>query len=296
MPAIFEQTFRPRFNECDAYGHVNHAHYLTYMQEAAFGASADVGYDFAAHAAMQRLWFIRESEITFIRPLQYFDNFVVRTWVADIRRVRSRRMYEFRLKANDEPAATAYSDWVFLDSKTLRPASIPEEMALAYMPEGAANERIIRQPFPNPPPPPPGLYQTRRRVSWRDVDQAQHVNNTTYLHYLEDCATELLRLLGWPVSRMTGAGFGIVARKYRIEYLQQVTMDEELEISTWVSDIKRATAVRHYTITRATDHNLVARARALWVWVDLATGHPIRIPAQFLADCSSNIASSTVHG
>ena len=289
MPAIYERTFRARFNECDAYGHVNHAVYLTYMQEAAFDASADVGYDFPAHEALERLWFIRESQITYLKPLQYNDIFIVKTWVADVRRVRSRRMYEFRLARTGEPIANAYTDWVFLNSKSLRPATIPPEMALAYVPEGAA-DRLIREPFPEPPAPPQGLFQSRRIVKWRDVDPAQHVNNTVYLHYLEDCATDLVRVLGWPVSRMSAAGFGIIARSYRIEYLEPALMDEELEIATWVSDVKRATAVRHYTIKRPADNQLIARARALWVWVNLENGRPMRIPENFLQDCASNIS------
>ena len=44
---IHERAFRVRQYECDPYGHVNHANYLRYMQEAAFDASAAVGYDFA---------------------------------------------------------------------------------------------------------------------------------------------------------------------------------------------------------------------------------------------------------
>ncbi|MDX1414471.1 MAG: YbgC/FadM family acyl-CoA thioesterase [Candidatus Promineifilaceae bacterium] len=292
MPEIFEQTFRARFNECDAYGHVNHAHFLTYMQEAAFDASAAVGYDFSRHLEMKRAWFIRESEITYLRPLRYFDTFIVRTWVVDVRRVRSRRLYEFRLASTAEPVAQAYSDWVFLDSGTLRPASIPEEMSRAYLPEGSTNGVLKRHAFPEPPPPPPGVHTTKRRVRWHDVDPAQHVNNTVYLHYLEDCAIDLVREKGWPLERMTADGFGIVARQFRIEYLQPAEMDQELEISTWVSDVKRATALRHYTIKRRADNQLLARARALWVWVDLETGRPIRIPAQFLADCAANISGS----
>ena len=50
------------------------------------------------------------------------------------------------------------------------------------------------------------------------------------------------------------------------------------------SEVKRATAVRHYTITRVSDGMLMARAYTLYVWVDLSTGQPIRIPSRFLAD------------
>ena len=49
MQHIHERTFRVRYYECDAYGHVNHANYLRYMQETAFDASAAVGYEIARY-------------------------------------------------------------------------------------------------------------------------------------------------------------------------------------------------------------------------------------------------------
>ena len=45
MPLTHTRTFRVRHYECDAYGHLNNANYLRYMQETAFDASAAAGYD-----------------------------------------------------------------------------------------------------------------------------------------------------------------------------------------------------------------------------------------------------------
>jgi acyl-CoA thioester hydrolase len=67
-------------------------------------------------------------------------------------------------------------------------------------------------------------------------------------------------------------------------------MGDMLTISTWVSDVKRITAVRHNTVHRAEDNKLLARAHVLWVWVELATGRPVRIPVHFLKDFASNIS------
>ena len=52
MPAIHYETFRVRYYECDAYGHLNNTNYLRWMQEAAFAASSAVGYDFARYNEM----------------------------------------------------------------------------------------------------------------------------------------------------------------------------------------------------------------------------------------------------
>jgi acyl-CoA thioester hydrolase len=289
MSAIYEREFRVRYDECDAYGHVNHANYLRYMQETAFDASANVGYDFAAYERMNRHWLVRETEISFLRPLHYGDTLIVKTWVADCRRVRSRRIYELRLANSGDPIASASTDWVFLNTADLRPATIPPQMARAFIPEGQATAHIKRDAFPEPPALPPGVFHSRRRVNWRDIDGAHHANNTVYPTYLEDCAVELAWREGWPMERMIRTGFGIVARNFRIEYKHPALMDDELEIATWVSDVKKATAVRHYTVRRVADQMLLARARALWVWVDLKTGRPMRIPLDFLADLSANI-------
>ena len=286
--ASLERAFRVRHYECDAYGHVNHANYLRYMQETAFDASAAVGYDVARYDAIGRRWLVRETDITYLRPLVYGDTVIVKTWVADFRRVRSRRAYELRLAGNDAPVATATTEWVLLDSQTLRPATIPPEMIAAFHHPGvAAGER--REPFPVASPP-PGVFRLRRRVEWRDIDPAGHVNNANYLAYIEESNVGVAAAHGWPMARMIAEGFGIVARRYRIEYREPALLDDELEVTTFIADVKRATAVRHNSIRRLSDGALLARAYALWVCVDLASGRPRRIPDGFMADFADNIA------
>jgi acyl-CoA thioester hydrolase len=108
--------------------------------------------------------------------------------------------------------------------------------------------------------------------------------------YFEDCGVEVAASHGWSMSRMMEAGFGIIARRYRIEYRLAAFLGDELEISTWISDPKRVTVVRHYTVNRATDGALLARAHVLWVWVNLDSGKPTRIPAYFMDDFADNIA------
>lgn len=290
MQPIHERAFRVRYYECDAYGHVNHANYLRYMQETAFDASAAVGYEIARYEAMNRSWLVRETDITYLRPLTYGDKVIVKTWVTDFWRARCRRVYEMRLASTEEMVAQAHSDWVYLDSQTWRPIKIPADVVTAYLPNGTRSKTSKREPFPKAPPHPPGVFKMQRQVQWQDIDQVQHVNNSTYMAYLEDCGVQVAAAFGWPMTRIMERGFGIVARRYRIEYKQSALPGETLELATWVSDVKRATAARHYTISRESDGTLLARAHVLWVWVDLVTGRPIRIPEDFLADFADNIS------
>ena len=68
-------------------------------------------------------------------------------------------------------------------------------------------------------------------------------------------------------------------------------LDDEIEVASYVYDVKRASATRYYAITRVSDDALLAQANSLGVWVNLKTGLPARFPDPFLADFMANTAS-----
>src|SRR5687768_10253054 len=134
MPAIYRMTTRVRTYECDSYGHLNNVNYIRLMQEAAIEASAAVGWDMARYAAVGQHWLIRETDIEYLRPFLYGDTIEITTWVEDFRRVRSRRIYEFRKEGQADLYARAETDWVYLDRQTKQLAAIPAEMITDFAP------------------------------------------------------------------------------------------------------------------------------------------------------------------
>jgi acyl-CoA thioester hydrolase len=281
-PLTHTRTFRVRQYECDAYGHVNHAVHLRWAQETAFDASAAAGYDMDRYDAMDRGWLVRETEIEYVRPLFYNDRVDVTTWVSDFRRLRSRRDYEFRMANTDTLVARAWTDWVHMQTSTQRPAAIPEEMMAAFFPDGPPEETPERTRFPAPPPPGPKVYRHRREVDWRDLDQMGHVNNAIYLNYIGDCGLRALSSLGYSFERLSRDGIGIVARAHRLEYKAAAVLGDELEVATWLTDAKGKTVLRHSTVTRVRDSQLLLRSRTVHVWVDIHTGRPVQVPDGFI--------------
>ena len=290
MPLTHIRTFRVRHHECNAHEQVYPAVFMRYAQEAAFDASAAAGYDMDRYQELDRLWLARETEIEYLHPLRYGDLVQVKTWVVDFRRVRSIRAYEFRLVDPGELVAHATTDWVHLALSTGRPAPISPEMVAGFYPEGPPPPAPARERFPANPTPPPGAFRQSRHAEWRDVDAAGHVNNTVYLSYIEECALQSLATHGWPLSRMEDEGFAIATRSHRIEYRQPAFLDDELEVTTWLSDFQETTAACHTIITRPADGAEVSRARTVQAWVDLQTGNPVTIPELLLADIAPTIA------
>lgn len=293
MPPIHYSIFPVRFYECDAYGHLNNAVYLRYMQEAAFNASAALGYDAQRYAELGRAWLARLSEIRYLQPVRYGDSVEVATFVQDFRRVRSLRMYEMRLQGLSNMVASGWTDWVFVDTKDYQPVSIPQEISATYLPEGNQAGASANRHFTPFPELPPKVFNHRRQVEWQDLDPAGHVNNAVYLSYLVEAAWRFGDVVGWTWELMQEAGIGVWARQHQIEYLMPAYYGDELQISTWLSGARRATINRHYTVHRMQDNQLLARANSLYVSVDLDTGSPQRIPADFLKAAGLYISGST---
>ncbi len=290
MPLMHERTFRVRHYECDAYGHVNNANYLRYMQETALDAAAAAGYDVARYAALGTGWLARDIDVEYFSPLRYGESVVVKTWVMDIRRVRSRRAYELRRAGTDEKVAQGATDWVYVNTATGQPRTVPDEMMAAFFPEGTPPPAPPRERPPDPPPPPPGVFTVRRPALWQDIDAVGHVNNARYLGYVSDCGFQVASAHGWTADRMRAEGFGIVVRRLNLHYKQPAVLDDELEIATWAYGARRASAHRAFTITRVRDGALLMQVDGLYAWVDLVTGAPTRIPASFLASFAPNFA------
>jgi acyl-CoA thioester hydrolase len=297
-PVIFKRAFRVRAYECDAYGHVNNANYLRYMQEAAAEASAAVGWDETRLRASGHLWFIRETDIEYLLPMKYGDTCDITTWVGDFRRVRSVRCYELH-NQRGELVARASTDWVYIDLASGQPASVPPNMIADFAPASLAAPADLtdtlqmstqRRKFPPAPAPPPGMYTQKRTVEWRDVDAAGHVNNATYLNYMEEAGVQAAKSVGWSINRMRAEGFAIVARRIQIEYRLQAALGEELTVSTFLSDVRRANATRHYIIARAEDGALVAQARGVFFSVDPDKGQIVRMPTAMLDDFALSIS------
>jgi acyl-CoA thioester hydrolase len=292
MPHTYTRSFDVRHYECDAFGHLNNAVYLRYIQESAFSASADAGYDHETYQSMGRIWFIRDTQLDYLRPVKAEDSIEVKTWNSGVRRVIARREYELSNADTGDQVARGHSDWVFLNQETGMPATIPHEIIDTFFPEGLAKESLKRQPFPPTPPPPNGLFKIQRKIEWRDIDAMQHLTNAAYLSYLEECGVRLLEAYGWPMSNLLEENIALVARRLRIEYLQPALFEDELEIATWIVSVRPATIKRYYTVSRLDDGKLLAQALTDWVMIDLQTERPMRIRPSFIEILAPNISQT----
>jgi acyl-CoA thioester hydrolase len=133
-------------------------------------------------------------------------------------------------------------------------------------------------------PEPPQAFELTIEVQESDIDQLGHVNNVTYLRWVQDIAVahwnaaapedEKSRLL-WVVLR------------HEIDYKHPGFAGDVLIIRTWVGDARRLRFDRHTEFLRPRDGRYLAKARTVWCPIDAATGRPVEVSSRVRASFSN---------
>ena len=114
------------------------------------------------------------------------------------------------------------------------------------------------------------------------IDENEHVNNVIYVQWMQDIAAEHYAAIGDYAAiggvEAQGPEAAWFIREHRIEYLLPAFEGEEIEIRTWVENIRRVRSLRKYEFARKSDGKVLVRGETDWVFVDIKTGSPCAIP------------------
>src|SRR5215475_4998107 len=126
ISSVYSKTITIPENAIDENGHVNNVTYVQWMQDVAVEHYSSIG-GIAAQEP-DATWVVREHKIEYFLPAFAGEEIEIRTWVENIRRVRSLRKYEFVRKADGKTLVKGETDWVFMDVKKGVPRAIPEDV------------------------------------------------------------------------------------------------------------------------------------------------------------------------
>lgn len=132
MPAVFEYHHVVKPHEIDGQGHVNNVEYIRWMQDAAVAHSAAQGWPADRYQSEGAAWVARTHHIEYQKPAFEGESIIVRTWVANFRKVLSLRKYRVVNASDDSLLAVAETDWAYLGIKHHVPRRIPPEVSEAF--------------------------------------------------------------------------------------------------------------------------------------------------------------------
>ena len=112
------------------------------------------------------------------------------------------------------------------------------------------------------------------KVKPEHLDAVQHVNNVTYVQWMQDIA-----ILHWQAftSQQMQEKILWMVRRHEIDYYNQAFLNDDLLVSTWTVAYTNITWKRHYEIVRPADGKKIISAVSIWVPLDSKTQKPHRV-------------------
>jgi len=127
MSPIYQFDVPVTADVVDRNGHVNNVAYIEWLQDAAIRHARERGC-LAATDAAGATWVVRSHYIEYLAPAFAGETLTMLTWVVNFQKVRSLRKYKLIRAADQTVVARAETDWVFVNAKTGRPMTIPDEV------------------------------------------------------------------------------------------------------------------------------------------------------------------------
>ena len=180
---IYEQTWTIDSRDADLWGQCRPSALLGYLQEAATGASAEIGADRRTMVEDYRcFWMLARIWVELDRPLRWGESLTVRTWH---RPPKGASIYrDFDLFCGEEQVGQAVSTWALADVDSRKLARMERVAGLL---EGNRNEKgektitLSRLRLPEEM-----TFAEERLARYSETDLNGHVNNTRYADYACD--------------------------------------------------------------------------------------------------------------
>jgi acyl-CoA thioester hydrolase len=107
-----------------------------------------------------------------------------------------------------------------------------------------------------------------------------HVNNAEYLKWVDRAAELAVDAQGFTREKLIAEKRMWFVVRHELNYRAECFVDDELLIATWVQEYSRTTSLRNTLVYRPRDDKSVLDASTRWVFVDLETRRPTRIPME----------------
>jgi len=217
--AIWTENCAVRFGAIDKSDAMTLDAALDFFQEAAISHAENLGVGREAMARTNQVWILSRMSTLINRRPQYGETVTVRTWPRGGEKLFALRDFDMR-DAADNPVIQARSCWLIIDMEKRRP--LRPQSIMDNLPQNEGQDALAAAV--NLEERPSSLQKiAERQALYTDVDYNGHVNNVSYIRWIEDTIDPALLE---QAARM----------RLDINYLNEILPDEITEI--WSAHIE----------------------------------------------------------
>ncbi len=286
MPETFTLPVQPRYYECDPLLQLYPANYVRYMLHTALEAGA-VG-DFGSPPPEIAQWLNRVGEIglQIVRPALFGEALEAQTWLSRQGPPVWRRQFTLQATASGETVANGFVD-LFEADDTPEP---DEPASEAHEADGPAWPTWDGE-LPEPPLPPEWPFRAVWHVAWPHTDISGHLDPAWLTYLVGDFESHASAAVGWNAERDQQYGIAWQPLQHRLEMFLAIQPGDDLEISSYISDVGEDEMIRQASIERKDNGvaTVVAWVRTQWACLSVETGQRVHIPDDWLRDLAEQM-------
>jgi len=182
---VWQETYPVRFGAIDKSDRLTLDAIFRFFQEAAISHAENLGVGREDMAKTGQAWILSRMSVQVNRRPNYSECVTVRSWPRGWEKLFAMRNYEIKDK-DDTAVVSARSAWLIVDMekrRPLRPQAVMDNLPLnegleTFAPEAAAAAGLTERD---------NLSKTaERKALYTDVDYYGHVNNASYIKWIED--------------------------------------------------------------------------------------------------------------
>ena len=127
------------------------------------------------------------------------------------------------------------------------------------------------------------LARVPLRIRWRDLDAFNHVNNSTFLTYLEEARLHWLAGIGGAWIDATHAP---VIAATDLNFRRQLKWPGEVVVELFVERVGTSSLTLAHRIVGSDGAHLYCDGKVVMVWTDPASGRPVPLPTGVREACT----------
>lgn len=113
------------------------------------------------------------------------------------------------------------------------------------------------------------VFELKIKVSDKNLDNLQHVNNLVYVKWMDDIAISHWNYL---TKNNPLPQYVWVVMRHEIDYLKQAFLGDEVTVKTWVGETKGITSIRFMEFYKK--NTLLVKAKTTWAMLNAKTNKP----------------------
>lgn len=272
-------------SDCDQFGHVNNAVYVSYIQHALAERLIDAGYDEDFAYNSPYFWDIRACSIEYRHAAIFGDTLEITLWSGEAEAQRSSFYCEItrtnaRANVTGEVVARTKSVWERIERATGAAVALPEDLFAHFPHSGGEAPRAFALPEDDSSV---RRYEWEHQVMRVELDPSGHIRPQAAYNWLEESVFDASAEGGWPPERRITAGFLIFQMRHDTQFFAFPEFGERVRIISRLVETRRFRGTWIQDIVSLNRNLPLIRDYSTGIFVD-AAGRPVTPTPEMMND------------